>query len=245
MTYTVMGRCKDTGKIGYAVATGSIACGAFLPALTRKGDLIISQAFARPELGHEAAALLDEGVPLQDISAELDAGDEFYRYRQLAVLTLDGQTFVHTGESAMDWKGHAADDTCVSVGNALAGEHVAVAMLESFQGSEGQELSGRLLSALEAGRDAGGQSSDRDPQARYPELSSQVWVSEPGCHPEINLRVDFDLEAIYKLRRLYEGYGTLGYRLRADDPPEYIRQYVRYDDGLEVSPEWIIYRAQI
>ncbi|MFT7648736.1 MAG: putative Ntn-hydrolase superfamily protein [Candidatus Poriferisodalaceae bacterium] len=41
MTYTIMGRCSQTGRVGYAIATVSLNVGSVCPAISRSGDLVI------------------------------------------------------------------------------------------------------------------------------------------------------------------------------------------------------------
>ncbi len=55
------------------------------------------------------------------------------------------------------------------------------------------------------------------------------------------MRVDFDIDALSKLRRLYEVYKTLGYKLRAENPPRYIEEYA----SDYIAPEWHWYKSQI
>ena len=84
----------------------------------------------------------------------------------------------------------------------------------------------RLLSALEAGRDAGGQF---DPErGRVPEVFATLIVFDgKQPWPQVDLRVELDLHAIARLRRLWEQSRRLDPMLSAmySDPPKTFDEY--------------------
>jgi len=217
-TYTVLGRCEATGHLGIGLTTASLAVGGFVPFLTTRGDIVASQAYAQPRLGLEAARLLNAGVPLADLPALLEAFDAFYEYRQLAVLTRAGEIFVHTGSHTRPWAGHIIGRDYLVMGNVLAGERVLAAMATACERSAGG-LADRLLAALEAGRDAGGQMGPGG--RRYAERSAALRIVGEGGYPELDLRVDMHSAAVGELRRMYDIYKLYNpyNRLRAEDPP--------------------------
>ena len=82
------------------------------------------------------------------------------------------------------------------------------------------DLDERLLRALEAGRDAGGQSGSGG--IKLPERSSALMVVGPRQLMPLDLRVDVSDRAVDKLRNIhteYVPYKTY-YELRATDPPD-------------------------
>jgi uncharacterized Ntn-hydrolase superfamily protein len=86
-------------------------------------------------------------------------------------------------------------------------------MANAFEASAGQELDERLLRALEAERDAGGQ-----PQGQR---SSFLVLHDREHYPLMDLRVDAHDEPIGELRRLhtlYKPYVPLYYYLRPNRP---------------------------
>jgi len=219
MTYTFMGLSKETGEVGFVVTTCSVACGARLSTFTRTGALIVSQAFARPELAIEASDLLEAGRSFEEVDEALGAKDSFYSWRQLGILTRDGKAFVHTGKDCDEWKGQILAKDYISMGNLLVGRRLLEAMAKAFEDSRGEPLAERLLRAIEAGQKAGGQDWHGE---WLPELSSQLCVYGPSRMPEINLRVDFATNAVDTLRRLHRAYRKVenGYKLGAENPPK-------------------------
>ena len=77
------------------------------------------------------------------------------------------------------------------------------AMAEALERTVGEPMQERLMRGLEAGRAAGGQA---DPESGpVPELFAMIQVfngKQPW--PAVDLRVDFDLHAVPKLRRLLD-----------------------------------------
>jgi uncharacterized Ntn-hydrolase superfamily protein len=244
MTYTVLGWCRESGEIGIASATVSIAVGARLGQWVVAGEcewMIASQAVARPGLGFEAGDLLASGTPLDHLGSELAKADPHLAYRQIGVIAKDGPSYVYTGVKAHDWKGHVAGDDFVVLGNFLAGPGVVVAMAEGFSSAPDAPLAERLIRALEGGRDAGGQ-ADADGN-HEPELSAFVRVFNSGADtfvygggrsPVLDLRVDYDTNAVEKLRQLYEDCRPLraAYELRANDPEAYLDRAARWEMDL-------------
>ena len=72
----------------------------------------------------------------------------------------------------------------------------------------------RLLNAIEAGRDAGGQF---DPERGHvPEVFATLIVfNDQQPWPAVDLRVELDLHAVAKLRRLYDQTKRIDPMLRA------------------------------
>ena len=193
MTYTIMGRCPRSGQVGYAIATVSLNVGAVCPAVGRKGDLVCSQAFTNRRLKAEGARRLDDGMTAAATMAHLAGSDAHFSYRQVGILTRDGTARVHTGDDCHDWKGHRSGDGWLAMGNVLAGEHVVAAMAETFAATVAEPLAERLMRALEAGRDAGGQADQdgRHTTERSSRLAVYGW-DEDG-YPElseVDVRVD-------------------------------------------------------
>lgn len=236
MTYTMLGFCRRTGEIGLSSATTSIAVGARLGQwIVGRGRewMIASQAVARPGLGFEAGDLLSGGFGFDELERTLARADPHLAHRQIGIIEKNGPSFVFTGEKASAWKGHVALGDGLAVGNYLAGAGVVRAMADGFATDAGAPLAERLIRALERGRDAGGQA---DAEGRHkPELSAFVRVFSSTADPFVygggrsallDLRVDFDTDAVGRLRRLCEDCRPLraAYELRARDPEAYARR---------------------
>lgn len=115
---------------------------------------------------------------------------------QLHGISTDGDSFVYTGQKAAEWAGHLEKRDHTAAGNILAGKIVIEEMSRAFQEYEGP-IEEKLLAALEAGDDAGG-------DKRGDNLSAALLVRGPKsslCH---NIRVDDPGSPIEGLWNAYE-----------------------------------------
>ena len=124
--------------------------------------------------------------------------DLFFEYRQIAILSLDGNAVVHRHN--VPWAGQVVQTDHIVTGNVLVGEIVPTSMSQAFRRSEA-ELEEHLMLALEAGRDAGGQPNGQ--------TSAAIVVYENHEFPIVNLRVDVSLEPVRQLCRIFDWFKPL------------------------------------
>lgn len=203
MTYTVIARCARTGDVGIACATYTLAVGQYCDGLASRMGVTMSQASVRQINNSIATALLTQGLRASDVLSKLQELDNYGSFRQIGVIDKRGDGAAHTGRDARDWKGHHIGQGFIAMGNVLLGPQVVDAMAETFATGTERDLEERLLLALEAGRDAGGQSNG---VRRMPERSSALIVMGAHPHPKISLRVDADDKAVDALRALHTRY---------------------------------------
>jgi uncharacterized Ntn-hydrolase superfamily protein len=141
-----------------------------------------------------------------------------------------------TGADNKPWAGHRVDSNVVVAANAVVSADVADAMLGAFQPSADRPLWERLLSALEAGKAAGGQPNG--------EVSSGLFVVDRQPYAMVDLRVDLHPEPVVELRRLADAYFPLVpyYDLRPRDPSvpsaaEWLTAQRRRDEGERGRPD--------
>ena len=221
MTFTIAGRCRRTGQAGLASTTVSLAVGGLCPWYTSSGDIIGSQAYASKRDGVRMYQAMELGRSAAEAMAVPQAEDEHIAYRQLLILPREGKAVAFSGERCRSWSGHLLDEDCIVAGNVLAGAWVIEAMRQAFHGAPERGLGERLLLALEAGRDAGGQAMPDG--AALTERSASLCVLGGGADEAIrllDLRVDMHGSAVHEMRRLFEIYDTYGpySDLRDTDP---------------------------
>ena len=99
--------------------------------------------------------LLSSGKNPAEVIKILTSADPLRNKRQLAVIGPIGKPSHYTGSECLDWAGGKTGEHFSAQGNLLAGPRVIEAMANHFNSSSGS-LSIRLLKALEAGQNAGG-----------------------------------------------------------------------------------------
>lgn len=218
MTYTVIARDSQNGQLGIGIATYSLAVGASCPYIRPGVGAVSTQAATYPAHGPALLNMIESGNSLPDAFDRLAAIDENFEFRQIGVVTGDGSIHVHTGSSTRDWAGSLTGVDWLVMGNVLEGEHVVAAMANVLKASDELSLSERIVTALEAGRDAGGQQGLEG--RRLPERSAVLTVYGTEPFAELDLRVDDHPDAVTELRRIFDRFMQIDgyYRDRAEKP---------------------------
>ncbi|RQS20619.1 DUF1028 domain-containing protein [Burkholderia sp. Bp8992] len=213
MTFSIVGRCAETGQLGIAISSSSIAVGARCAWVRTGAGAVATQNVTLPSLGPRVLDLLGDGAadPVQALEAAL-ATDRWRDYRQVTVVDTQGRTAFQTGAHALGLHHAVAGRQCVAAGNMLASQDVISAMVPAFEQTPGP-LADRLLAAMQAAIDAGGEAGPVH-SAALKIVDTQVW-------PLVDLRVDWTDDApIAALAALWHAYRPQmhDYVTRALDP---------------------------
>jgi uncharacterized Ntn-hydrolase superfamily protein len=197
VTFTVVGRCARTGRLGIGIATSSPAVMSRCVHVSRDGAVGF-QSVPDPRLGALGLKLVNEGWRPGKVVDELVAMDQWHGKRQIGIVNTDGLCAAYTGAQNVDWAGHVVGDNHAAMGNVLAGPEVVQAISEEFLAGAALELEDRLLRAIEAGRDAGGQEEGQ--------TSAGICTYGRETYSYCDLRVDVHEEPVAELRRVYDWY---------------------------------------
>lgn len=210
MTFSICARLE--GCHGAAVASKSIAVGSTVPWVSTRGALC-TQAATNTALGARAIRALESGESIEGVVADLLAADLHASARQVHGLDARGNAVAVTGEDCVPWVGDRSKEGITVAGNMLAGAGVLEAMAEGFGDATGP-LDSRLLSALRAGEDAGGD------KRRETVQSAALSVYDPD-EPRLahDLRVDESDDALGELDRIHAAATDLDTAWDAEDPP--------------------------
>jgi len=209
VTYSIVGRDEASGELGVAVQSRAFGVG--ICAWARPGvGAVATQSFTEKRYGPAGLDLLAAGAAPADALAELLAADEQRDFRQVAILSADGLTAAHTGAACVPDCGHVSRDGMSAQGNMLASPAVWHAAADTFETTAGT-LAERLLAALDAAEDAGGDFRGREAAALV--VVSGDPHEEPWEHV-FDLRVDNHAQPLNELRRLHRIAAT--YRRRRD-----------------------------
>ena len=212
MTFSLLGRCAQTGRLGMVVSSSSPAVAARC-AWGRPGvGVAASQNVTDPRLG---PALLDALSRVGDPQAALDevvAAAPHVGHRQLAVLDASGAGAVYSGSATLGTHGHRVGEACVAAGNLLSDESVLDAMTAAFADGSGLALGDRLLAVLRVALAAGGEAG--------PVHSAGLLMIGDVAWPVADLRVDWHDEPVAELERVWQVYRPQlkDYVTRALDP---------------------------
>lgn len=198
MTYSILGRDERSGELGVAVQSRAFGVG--MCAWARAGvGAVATQSFTERGYGPRGLERLAAGESPADALAQLLEADEERDFRQVAFLAADGRTAAHTGAACIPECGHTDRAGVSAQGNMLASPAVWPAAADAFVAAEGT-LAERLLAALDAAEEAGGDFRGRESAVLLVVSGDR---NEKPWQPVFDLRVDNDPEPLRELRRLH------------------------------------------
>jgi uncharacterized Ntn-hydrolase superfamily protein len=232
MTFSIAARCPRTGMLGVATSSKALAAGGMVPHCRAGVGAIASQSFVNPYLGIDGLELLAQGLPAERAIERLIEDDPGRALRQIAVVDKDGRAAAYTGEKCIPWAGQVSGAGYVCLGNILEREEVVQSMARAFETTLIEELPERLVQALEAGQEAGGDRRGRQ--------SAGIIVVSEELYPSCDLRVDDHADPVPELRRVFEVYKReqipfLQIMPRRDDPVPHWDWAIRMRDQIEES----------
>jgi len=199
VTYSIVARDPDTGEMGVATQSQAFAVGSSVPFALPGHGVIATQSMAEPMYGSVGLDLLQGGFTAQEVLTALSSVDPQPQRRQVAVLGVNGNLAAYTGDSCVDAAGHLIGDTCVALANMAASPLVWETMVERFENSGGP-IAQRLLSALQAAEEAGGDFRGRRSAAIMVIRSTPT--GRPWHDTVVDLRVDDSTDPVAALADL-------------------------------------------
>jgi uncharacterized Ntn-hydrolase superfamily protein len=198
-TYSIVARDAETGEIGVAVQSHWFSVGAIVPWAEAGVGAVATQSFVEPSYGPLGIDLMRMGRSAPDALRALVSTDADEAVRQVAMVDAEGVASAHTGSRAIHAAGHRVGDGYSTQANMMENATVWHAMARAYEGSDG-DLAERLLAALEAAQNAGGDIRGRQSAALI------VVSGEPTGTPWIDRRFDLRIEdhptPVAELRRL-------------------------------------------
>lgn len=198
-TYSIVARDPTTGQLGVAAQSHYFSVGTVVAWAEAGVGAVATQAFAEPAYGNHGLALMRSGKSAPEALKSLLAGDEGRELRQVAMIDSSGRVATHTGDRNIAEAGHAAGEHYSVQGNFMLNERVWPAMARAFEATKGA-LAERLLAALDAGQDAGGDVRGR--QSAVLLVVSGTPTGNSWTDRLVDLRVDDAAEPLQELRRL-------------------------------------------
>jgi len=194
------------------MATSSPAVGNRCPVVCPRMGAGSVQLIADPRQTMLARRLIELGYSAPKVVSELRASDPHIARRQIGIVDSFGNTAAFSGPDEVWYSVHIEGDNFVAMGNGIVSEAVVKDMAASMSGSADTELPDRLMAAVQAGADAGGE--------RKGQFSAAMLVYGDEPFAEVDLRVDYHEGAVAELRRIYDWFRPLipYYLERSYDP---------------------------
>ncbi len=163
-TFSIVAYDPASSAWGIAVASKFPAVGAVVPWAEAGVGAVATQSHANTTFGPEGLSMMRRGESAEATLEALLGQDEGRALRQVGMVDALGRPATFTGDDCFAWAGGTTGDHFAAQGNILVGPQVVDAMGEAYQASTG-ELPDRLLAALQAGDQAGGDRRGRQSAA--------------------------------------------------------------------------------
>jgi uncharacterized Ntn-hydrolase superfamily protein len=194
MTFSIIARDDKTGRLGVAVASKFLAVGARNIFAKTGVGAVANQGVFNPYYGPRGLALLGAGASAEDAVRLLIAADDGRNMRQVHAMDRMGRVAAHTGSGCAPWSGHLLRKSFSVAGNVLVGPQVVEAMAAAYQDGTRLPFARRLLAAMRAGDEAGGDKRGRQ--------SAALLVHDEEEYSLLDLRVDDHTDPLTELERL-------------------------------------------
>ncbi|MBC7224935.1 MAG: DUF1028 domain-containing protein [Anaerolineae bacterium] len=200
-TFSIVALDPANGDLGVAVASKFLAVGAVVPWAKAGVGAVATQALANLAYGPDGLRLMAQELSAEETLTRLLRDDPEREHRQVGLVDARGRAAAHTGQECFPWAGHHVGEGFCCQGNILTGPEVVQEMARAFQTTQG-ELAERLLAALLAGDEAGGDRRGR-------QSAALLVVREGGSYGGtldryIDLRVDDHPTPVQELARLLD-----------------------------------------
>ena len=195
MTWSIVAR-DASGAFGVAIASKFFAVGALCPAIRSGKGALSTQALMNPLYGRDGLELLSAGRSADETIERITTADAGRESRQVHAVDAQGRARAHTGGNCIAWCGHVTGEGWSVAGNMLAGPEVVAETARAWRDASALPFALRLIAALKAGEDAGGDKRGKQ--------SAALLVHTTEDYPALSLRVDDHPEPIDELKRLHD-----------------------------------------
>ena len=182
MTFSLVARCAASGHFGVAVTSSSPAVAARCAFVRAGTGAVASQNVTDPRLGPRVLDAMASGQGAAAAVGQVTDTADNTSWRQLLAVDAQGGTAIFSGDHALGISAEGQAQDAASAGNLLANPGVPAAVLAGFASSSGH-LGDRLMAALFAGLDAGGEAG--------PLHSAGMLIAGEQSWPLVDLRCDW------------------------------------------------------
>jgi uncharacterized Ntn-hydrolase superfamily protein len=196
MTYSIIARDPDSGQMGVATQSQAFAVGSSVSWAEPGSGVIATQSMGEPMYGQLGLDGLRVGLTASEALTALRSIDPHPERRQVGMVDGAGRIAVYTGDACVAEAGHVVGAGCAALANLVRSPGVWESMVEAYEGASGW-LPGRLVTALQAAEEAGGDERGRRSAAIVvvrAQSSGRPWRDQL-----VDLRVDDDPDPVGRL----------------------------------------------
>jgi uncharacterized Ntn-hydrolase superfamily protein len=236
-TFSIVARDPRTGELGVAVQSHYFSVGPVVPWAEAGVGAVATQSLVLVDYGPDGLALMRSGLTARQALDSLLAADAHREGRQVAMVDAKGIVAAWTGPSCIPDAGHQTGEQYSVQANLMANDRVWPAMAKAYESTPG-DLAERLLAALDAAQQAGGDIRGRQ-SAAIVVVKAQA-SGKPWADRLFDLRVEDspeplrELRRLVRLRRAYNLEDAGDEAISAKRPEEAMRHY---EEAMKLAPD--------
>jgi uncharacterized Ntn-hydrolase superfamily protein len=241
-TFSIVARDSATGDLGVAVQSHWFSVGSIVTWAEAGVGAVATQSFVDPAYGPLGLDLMRSGKTATQALTGLLASDPGKDVRQVAMIDAQGNVAAHTGSNCVQAAGHIVGKGFSVQANLMLNNTIWPAMAAAYQHATG-DLADRMLAALDAAQEAGGDIRGRQSAAIL--IVSGRSTGRPWIDRIMDLRVEDSPEPLKELRRLVRVHRAYQHMNRGDLAVEHndnegaLREYgaaeAMFPDNLEMK----------
>jgi uncharacterized Ntn-hydrolase superfamily protein len=204
-TFSLCAIDPATGQSGAAVTTRVPFVGRAVPWVRAGVGAVCTQASTMVEYGVKGLDLMAGGVAPADAIAQLLSADASRESRQLGMIDMQGRGAAHTGRNNGDWAGSRQGRNYTVQANIMVGPEVVEAVATTFEALEstGLPLAERMILALEAGQQKGGDRRWGNLQSAAIKIADPKDPGRGGDYISLAIEVGEHAEPVGEMKRIY------------------------------------------
>lgn len=202
-TFSIVARDSVTGEMAVGVQSHWFSVGTSVSWGQSGTGVVATQSFIDKSYGPNGLALMKQGLTAQQALDSLLKKDAGREVRQVAFIDSKGNVAVHTGKNCIQYASDIKGANFSVQSNMMLSNTVCKNMADAFRASFGKPLGERVLAALDAAQQAGGDIRGMQSAALIVVSgnATDVWNDK-----KIDVRVDDNAAPLKELRRLYNLY---------------------------------------
>ncbi len=245
-TYSIVARDPKTGELGVAVQSHWFSVGSMVIWAEAGVGAIATQSFVNPAYGPEGLALMAGDISAPEALRRLLKDDSGAAVRQVAMVDAQGNAAAHTGNLCIPAAGHHQGEGYAVQANLMLDDGVWPAMARAYETHEG-DLADRLLAALEAAQEAGGDIRGRQSAAILVvrgQPTGRGWADRVfDLRVEDHPRPVEELKRLVRLSRAYNLMNQGDEHVAAERYDEALQAYAAAERLVPDNDEFIFWHA--
>ncbi len=213
-TFSIIAKDTITGEIAVAVQSHWFSVGTTVSWAEGGVGAVATQSFANRDFGPEGLRHMKDGMSANAVLDKLINEDEGKDFRQVGIVDNNGNIAVFTGDRCLDEAGHISGNNYAIMANLMENDSVWHKMDAAYQAGAAKPLAERVIDALKAGQEAGGDL--RGKQSAAMKIVNGKSSKKPWNDVVVDLRVDDHPDPIAELERLYHVHKGFQYMNRGD-----------------------------